>query len=61
MRYSIEQRDKVYIEGHGFLSLNKNLSNKYSQKRIDTAKKVYNRCIKNSIKNSNSKNNRSNW
>ena len=39
MRYSIEPRDRVYVKGYGFLSLAKNLSNKYSQKLIDTAKK----------------------
>ena len=39
MRYSSEPRDRVYVKGYGFLSLAKNLSNKYSQKLIDTAKK----------------------
>ena len=39
MRYSIEPRDRVYAKGYGFLSLAKNLSNKCSQKLIDTAKK----------------------
>ena len=39
MRYSIEPRDRVYVKGYGFLSLAKNLSNKYSQKLIDTAEK----------------------
>ena len=39
MRYSIEPRDRVYVKGYGFLSLAKNLSNKYSQKLIDAAKK----------------------
>ena len=43
MRYSIEPRDRVYVKGYGFLSLakniGKNLSDKYSQKVIDTAKK----------------------
>ena len=42
MRYSIEPRDRTYVKGYGFLSfakkLGKNLSNKYSQKIIDTAK-----------------------
>ena len=40
MRYSI---DKSYVKGYGFLSfakkIAKNLSNKYGQKFIDTAKK----------------------
>ena len=39
MRYSIEPKDGVYVKGYGFLSLAKNLSNKYSQKVIDAAKK----------------------
>ena len=34
MRYSIEPRDRIYVEGHGFLPFGKNkgknLSNKYS-------------------------------
>ena len=53
MRYSIEPRDRVYVKRYGFLFLVKNLSNKYSQKPIDTAKKICNRFIKNSIKKSN--------
>ena len=61
MRYSIEPRDRVYVKGYGFLSLAKILSNKYSQKLIDIAKKIYSRCIKNSTKKSNSENSRSNW
>ena len=68
MRYSIEPKDRIY-EGHGFLSFaknmdthaikvakNKNLSNKYSQKLLDTAKKIYNRCNKNCSQESSSKN-----
>ena len=43
MRYSIEPRDRIYVKGYGFLSfaknIGKNLSNKYSQEIIDTAKK----------------------
>ena len=43
MRYSIEPRDRIYVKGCGFLSfaknMGKNLSNKYGQKRLDTAKK----------------------
>ena len=42
MRYSIETKNRIYIKGYGFLSFAKNmgthLSNKYSQKRLDTAK-----------------------
>ena len=43
MRYSIEPRDKIYVKGYGFLTfaknMGKNFSNKYSQKRLDSAKR----------------------
>ena len=53
MRYSIEPRDTIHVKGYGFLSfaknilsskkkhllLKKNLSNKYGQKLLDSAKK----------------------
>ena len=43
MRYSIEPKNRVYVKGYAFLSFAKNmgshLSNKYSQKVIDTANK----------------------
>ena len=43
MRYSIEPRDRIYVNGYGFLSFAKNmgksLSNKYGQKLLDSAKK----------------------
>ena len=44
MRYSIEPRDIwIYVKGYGFLSFAKkvgiHLSNKYSQKIFDTAKR----------------------
>ena len=43
MRYSIEPRDRRYVKGYGFLSfaknIGKNISNKYSQKFFDCAKK----------------------
>ena len=50
MIYSIEERDRIYVKGYGLLSFAKNIgthatkvaknkSNKYSQKRIDSAKK----------------------
>ena len=42
MRYSIEPRDRRYVKGYGFLLfakiIGKNLSNKYGQKLIDSAK-----------------------
>ena len=50
MRYSIEPRDRVYVKGYGFLSfarnIGKNLSNKYGQKLIDTAKRSISDAIK---------------
>ena len=47
MRYSMEPRDKTYVKGYGFLAFAKNmgthatkvakdLSNKYSQKLLDS-------------------------
>ena len=42
-RYSIEPKEKRYVKGYGFLSfaknIGRNLSNKYAQKLVDTAKK----------------------
>ena len=54
MRYSIEPRDRIYVKRwYGLLSfaknMGKNLSNKYGQKRLDSAAKICNRCNKNSI------------
>ena len=50
MRYSIEPRDRIYVKGYGFLSfaktMGKNLSNKYGQKLIDSAKKSTTDAIK---------------
>ena len=43
MRYSIEPIDRKYVKRYGFLSFAKtignNLSNKYGQKHLDSAKK----------------------
>ena len=54
MRYSIELRDRIYVKGYGFLSsaknMGKNLSNKYGQKVIDTAKKSTTYAIKTASK-----------
>ena len=59
MRYSIEPRDRIYVKGYEFLSFAKNmgkiLSNKYGQKLLDSAKKIYYRCYKISFKKGNSK------
>ena len=50
MRYSIERKDRIYVKGNGFLSFAKNmgkkLSNKYGQKRLDSAKKSKTDAIK---------------
>ena len=47
MRYSIEPKDRIYVKEYEFTSFAKNmsthLSNKYSQKVLDTAKKICNR------------------
>ena len=54
MRCSIEPRDRIYVKGYGFLSfaknMGKNLSNKYSQKLLDTAKKSTTDAIKTASK-----------
>ena len=43
MRYLLEPKDRIYVKGYGFLSfaknMAKNLSNKYSQKLLDSVKK----------------------
>ena len=50
MRYSIEPRDRRYVKGYEFLSfaknIGKNISSKYSQKVVDTAKKSATDAIK---------------
>ena len=54
MRYSINQRDRIYVKGYGFLSFAKNmdksLSNKYGQKLLDSAKKITTDAIKTASK-----------
>ena len=47
MRYSIEPRD---VKGYGFLSFAKNLSNKYGQNPLDSAKKSTADAIKTALK-----------
>ena len=43
MRYSIKPRDRRYVKGYGFLyfakNIGKNISSKYCQKPVDSAKK----------------------
>ena len=50
MCYSIQPRDRRYVKGYGFLSftknIGKNISNKYSQKLVDSAKKSTTDAIK---------------
>ena len=64
MRYSIEARDTIYVKGHRFLSfaknMDKNISNKYGQKLIDSAKKSKMDTIKTASKRAIQKNSRSN-
>ena len=54
MKYSIEPRDRIYVKWYGFLSfakiMGKILSNKYSQKLLDTAKKSTTNAIKTASK-----------
>ena len=50
MRYSIKPTERIYVKGYGFLSFTKNMSNKYSQKFLDSAKKIYNRSNKTCFK-----------
>ena len=54
MRYSIEPKDRIYVKGYGFLSfaknMGKNLSNKYGQKLLDSAKKSTTDVIKTASK-----------
>ena len=61
MRYSIEPRERRHVKGYGFLSFSrnigthaakaaKNMSNKYSQKLVDTAKKSATDAIKTASK-----------
>ena len=39
MRYPLEPRDKIYVNGYGFMSFARSMSNKYGKKLFDTAKK----------------------
>ena len=54
MTYSIEPRDRVYVKGYECLSfaknVGKNLSNKYGQKLLDSAKKSTTDTIKTASK-----------
>ena len=65
MTYLIESKNKIYVKGYGFLSFAKNMvknsRSKYGQKRLDSAKKINNRCNIICFKKTNPKNSRSNW
>ena len=54
MRYSIQPRNRIYVKGYGFLSFAKNmgnnLSSKYGQKLLDSAKKFTADAIKTASK-----------
>ena len=64
MKYSIEPRDRINVKGYGFLSfaenMGKRLSNKYGQKRLDSAKKSTTDAIKTVSERAIQKNSRSN-
>ena len=49
MRYSIEPKDRIYVKWYGFW-IWKDLSNEYSQKRLDSAKKSTTDAIKTASK-----------
>ena len=50
MCYSIELKDRVYVNVYGFLSFTKNMSNRYSQKLLNSAKKSATDAIKTASK-----------
>ena len=54
MRYLIEPKDRIYVKGYGYLSFAKNvvtqLSSKYGQKILDSAKKSATDAIKTASK-----------
>ena len=54
MSYSVEPRDRIYVKGYGFSSfaknMGKNLSNKFSQELLDSAKKSTTDVIKTASK-----------
>ena len=54
MRYSLEPRERIYVKGYGFLSFaknrGKNVSNKFDQRHLDSAKKSTTDAIKSASK-----------
>ena len=65
MGYSIEPRERIYVKGYGFLFFVKNkgksLSNKYGQKRLDSAQRSTTDALKTTSERAIQKNSRSNW
>ena len=65
MGYSIEPRERIYVKGYGFLFFAKNkgksLSNKYGQKRLDSAQRSTTDALKTTSERAIQKNSRSNW
>ena len=61
MCYSIEPRERTYVNGYGFISFARNFSDKYSKslmdKGIDVSKKIAKTADKKILK----KNSKSNW
>ena len=57
MRYSIEPKERIYVKGYGVLSfakiMDKNLSSKFGQKHLHSAKKSKTDTIKNDSKRAN--------
>ena len=54
MCYSVEPKNRIHVKGYGLLSfaknISKNMSNKYSRKLLDSAKKSTRHAIKTASK-----------
>ena len=50
MRHSIKPKDRIYVKEYGYLSFAKNMSNKYSQKLLNSPKKSTTDSIKAPLK-----------
>ena len=66
MKSLIEPRDRIYVKGYGSFgsfakNIVKNLSNKYSQKPLDSARKSATDAVKTASKQAIQKKSRSNW
>ena len=49
-RYSLEPRDRRYVEGYGFLSFARNFGNRYGKKLVDSAAKQVKQSGKEALK-----------